>query len=71
MPHLPALIVAILLPFARLFSASTWRHVQVLLGGTRLTGGANPIPVSWTSKRTRRRPPMATCRGCVTPRASA
>ncbi|NCC94625.1 MAG: hypothetical protein EOM10_15375 [Opitutae bacterium] len=36
MPALPASIVPILLHFAPLLTAPTWRHVQALLPGTLL-----------------------------------
>jgi hypothetical protein len=43
MPALPASIVPILLPFAPLFTAPTWRHVQVLLLGTLLAQGPRTV----------------------------
>ncbi len=43
MPHLLASIVPILLPFAPLFTAPTWRHVQVLLIGTLLAQGPRTV----------------------------
>ena len=43
MPHLPASIVPTLLPFAPLFTAPTWRHVQVLLTGALLAQGPRTV----------------------------
>jgi hypothetical protein len=43
MPHLPASIIPTLLPFALLFTAPTWRHVQVLLTGTLLAQGPRTV----------------------------
>jgi hypothetical protein len=43
MAHLPASIVATLLPFAPLFTVPTWRHVQVLLTGTLLAQGPRTV----------------------------
>jgi hypothetical protein len=43
MPHLPASIIPTLLPFASLFTAPTWRHVQVLLTGTLLAQGPRTV----------------------------
>ncbi len=43
MPHLPASIVPILIPFAPLFTAPTWRHVQVLLIGALLAQGPRTV----------------------------
>ena len=43
MPHLPASIVPILLSFAPLFTAPTWRHVQVLVTGTLLAQGPRTV----------------------------
>ena len=43
MPTLPASMVPILLPFAPLFTAPTWRHVQVLLLGTLLAQGPRTV----------------------------
>ena len=39
MPTLPAAIVALLLPFATLFTSPTWQKAQLLLVGTILTPG--------------------------------
>ena len=36
MPTLPPLMLAVLAPFAPLFSARVWRHSQVLLAGALL-----------------------------------
>jgi hypothetical protein len=43
MPPLPDSIVAVLLPFASLFTAPTWGHVQVLLAGTLLAQGPRTV----------------------------
>jgi hypothetical protein len=43
MPHLPASIVPILFSFAPLFTAPTWRHVQVLVTGTLLAQGPRTV----------------------------
>lgn len=43
MSPLPASIVPILLPFALLFTAPTWAHVQVLLTGTLLAQGPRTV----------------------------
>jgi hypothetical protein len=43
MPHLPASIVPILFAFAPLFTAPTWRHVQVLVTGTLLAHGPRTV----------------------------
>ena len=43
MPALPASMVPILLPFAPLFTAPTWHHVQVLLLGTLLAQGPRTV----------------------------
>ncbi len=40
---LPASIVPTLLPFAPLFTAPTWRHVQVLVTGTLLAQGPRTV----------------------------
>ena len=43
MPRLPASIVPTLLPFAPLFTAPTWRPVQVLVTGTLLAQGQRTV----------------------------
>ena len=43
MPHLPASIVPVLFAFAPLFTAPTWRHVQVLVTGTLLAHGPRTV----------------------------
>ncbi len=43
MPFLPASIVLTLLPFAPLFTAPTWRHVQVLVIGMLLAQGPRTV----------------------------
>ena len=40
---LPAAIIAVLLPFAPLFSRPVWRHVQVLLVGAVLCRGVRTV----------------------------
>jgi len=42
-PHLPAAIAPILLPFSPMFTAPTWRHVRVLLIGTLLAQGPRTV----------------------------
>jgi hypothetical protein len=42
-PHLPAAIIPVLLPFAALFTRPTWEHVQVLLLGTLLAQGPRTV----------------------------
>src|SRR2546427_2109237 len=43
MPPLPAAIIAVLLPFAPMFSRPVWRHVQVLLIGAVLCRGPRTV----------------------------
>lgn len=43
MPPLPAAIIAVLLPFAPLFSRPVWCHVQLLLVGAVLCRGARTV----------------------------
>jgi hypothetical protein len=43
MSPLPASIVAVLQPFACLFTNPTWVHVQVLLAGTLLAQGPRTV----------------------------
>jgi DDE superfamily endonuclease len=43
MPPLPAAIIAVLLPFAPLFSRPVWSHMQVLLVGALLCRGARTV----------------------------
>jgi hypothetical protein len=43
MPPLPTAIVAVLQPFACLFTDPTWRHAQVLLVGTLLAQGPRTV----------------------------
>lgn len=43
MPALPASIVAVLQPFASLFTSPTWAHAQVLLLGTLLAQGPRTV----------------------------
>jgi len=43
MPHLPASIGPILFAFPPQFTAPSWRHVQVLVTGTRLAQGPRTV----------------------------
>lgn len=43
MPSLPAEMIVLLAPFAQLFSACVWLHVQVLVGGAILAPGKRTV----------------------------
>ena len=48
---LPNAILAVLIPFATLFSTPTWRKAQVLLVGTILTPGQRTVAAALLSHR--------------------
>jgi hypothetical protein len=43
MPPLPEMIIAVLAPFAELFSATVWGHAQVLVIGALLCQGPRTV----------------------------